>query len=139
MPMGPMALDFDTFIGMRLNEHALHTWDIEVMDDPVALVGGQGAQMVDRLEIIARFTAKPTGADRKVAVRTSDPERVFTIVLAPERVDFVAGADGDADLEMPAESFARLIYGRLDADHTPPSVKGPADVLDELRSVYPGP
>jgi uncharacterized protein (TIGR03083 family) len=140
MPMGPMALDFDTFIAMRLNEHALHTWDIEVMDDSAAVVGEeQGAQMVDRLEVIARFTAKPTGSDRKVAVRTSDPERLFTIVLSPERVDLVSGSKGDADLEMPAESFARLIYGRLDADHTPPSVKGPAEALDELRSVYPGP
>jgi len=34
--MGPMTLDFTTFAGLRLNEHVLHTWDVEVVDDPAA-------------------------------------------------------------------------------------------------------
>jgi uncharacterized protein (TIGR03083 family) len=32
--MGPMTLDFAGFVGMRLNEHAMHVWDIEVVGDP---------------------------------------------------------------------------------------------------------
>ena len=36
--MGPMTLDFAAFVGMRLNEHALHTWDIEVVDNPAATI-----------------------------------------------------------------------------------------------------
>ena len=32
--MGPMQFDFGGLVGLRLNEHTLHTWDIEVVDDP---------------------------------------------------------------------------------------------------------
>jgi len=142
--MGPMALDFDSFLGLRLNEHAMHTWDVEVMGDAsLGLPDVVAAQMIDRLEMIARWTAKPTGSERVVTVRTSGPERLFTISLSADRVDFAPGAvDGGAgaaaDLELPAEAFVRLVYGRLDPDHTP-AVKGSEDVLAELRQVYPGP
>ena len=140
MPMGPMTLDFDSFVGLRLNEHALHTWDLEVMGDAsVGLPDGVAAQMIDRLEMIARFTARPDGSERKVTVRTTGPDRRFSIVLSAERVDFVVGTEGDhADLEMAAEAFIRLVYGRLDAGHTP-AVKGSEELLDQLRNVYPGP
>ncbi|MHB1445354.1 MAG: maleylpyruvate isomerase family mycothiol-dependent enzyme [Acidimicrobiales bacterium] len=142
--MGPRSLDFDAFIGMRLNEHALHTWDIEVSGDAsLGLSDVVAAQMIDRLEMVARWTAKPTGSERVVAVATSGPERLFTISLSADRVDFAPGAadgatDGPVDLELPAEAFVRLVYGRLDAGHTP-AFKGPEDLLDELRKVYPGP
>lgn len=60
--MGPLTLDFEQFVGMRLNEHAFHTWDIEVVRDPAATLPEQAAELViDNLELIARFTAKPTG------------------------------------------------------------------------------
>src|SRR6476659_9563657 len=36
--MGPMDLDFAGLVGLRLNEHALHTWDVEVTFDPSAAV-----------------------------------------------------------------------------------------------------
>jgi hypothetical protein len=39
---------------------------------------------------------------------------------------------------LPAEAFCRLVYGRLDPDHTPP-FSGDAALLDALRSVFPGP
>ena len=35
--MGPMSVDFDGFVGLRLNEHALHTWDVDAAVDPNAL------------------------------------------------------------------------------------------------------
>jgi hypothetical protein len=47
------------------------------------------------------------------------------------------GASGEPDLEIPAEGLIRLVYGRLDPDHTPP-IGGSAD-LDALRRVFPGP
>ena len=34
--MGPMELDLLTFLGMRLNEHSLHTWDVAVTFDASA-------------------------------------------------------------------------------------------------------
>jgi len=44
---------------------------------------------------------------------------------------------GGPDLELPAEAFVRLVYGRLDPDHTP-RVDGDFD-LESLRHVFPGP
>ena len=36
--LGPLTLDFEGFVGLRLNEHALHTWDIQVAGDPDAIL-----------------------------------------------------------------------------------------------------
>jgi uncharacterized protein (TIGR03083 family) len=138
--MGPMNLDFESFVGMRLNEHAFHTWDIEVVLDPATVVPNEAATyVVDNLELIARFTAKPTGSTRSVALRTTDPTRTFTISLAPDSVGFETGGNGrQPDLELTAEAFSRLVYGRLDPEHTP-SVTGDSKTLEELRRVFPGP
>jgi hypothetical protein len=50
-------------------------------------------------------------------------------------------AAGDAAVPhvvMPAETLLRLSYGRMDPEHTPPSVSGDPDVLDKLRAIFPG-
>jgi hypothetical protein len=36
--MGRMSFGFDQFVGLRLNEHAFPTWDVEVVADPAATV-----------------------------------------------------------------------------------------------------
>jgi hypothetical protein len=38
---------------------------------------------------------------------------------------------------LPAEAFVRLVYGRLDPDHTPPLTSRQVD-LDRLRRAFPG-
>ena len=38
---------------------------------------------------------------------------------------------------LPAEALVRLVYGRLDPDHTP-SFDGDEADLDELRRAFPG-
>jgi uncharacterized protein (TIGR03083 family) len=139
--LGPREFDGHGMIGLRLNEHTFHTWDVEVALDPAAtLAPGATALVIDNLEFAARFSARPTGSDRTVTVRTTDPERTFTIRLTPDAVTFTPG-DGnggrDPDLTLPAEAFARLVYGRLDRDHTP-AFEGDADLLAELRRAYPG-
>jgi uncharacterized protein (TIGR03083 family) len=137
--MGPMTLDFAQFVGMRLNEHAFHTWDIEVVGDPkAALPEHVAALVVDNLDLVARFTARPTGDSTTITCATITPARSFTIDITPVRAAFTAVSDAaTADLELPAEAFARLVYGRLDAAHTPVGDHGPA--LDTLRRVFPGP
>ena len=134
-----MNFDFAGFVGLRLNEHALHTWDIEVTLDPAASVAPDATRLVvDNLQMITRFTGKPTGSERQVAVRTSGPRRDFTITLGADAVSLEhADRVDEPDLEIPAEAFIRLVYGRLDPEHTPPT-RGPAD-LDELRhACFPG-
>ena len=140
MTLGPMEFDLAGFIGLRLNEHALHTWDIAVVADPAATLPLDAAELiVDNLELIARFTAKPTGSERTIIVHTSAPNRQFTIVLTPDAVRFATDDDGRRpDLELPAEAFSRLVYGRLDDAHTP-AFTGDGAALDELRQVFPGP
>jgi uncharacterized protein (TIGR03083 family) len=139
-PMGPLTLTFDELVGTRLNEHAFHTWDIEVVFDPVARLPREVASVViDNLGLIARFTARPTGDQREVRVRTREPERHFTVRLTEERAELLAGdAGATPDLVLPAEAFCRLVYGRLDPAHSPP-VGANGEVLDLLRAVFPGP
>jgi hypothetical protein len=137
--MGPMSFDFDAYLGTRLNEHALHTWDIEVAGDPAATIPEQVvAMVVDNLELVAHYTAKSTGDTRTVTVATTRPPRRFTVALTPESVTFSpTTVEGATDVELTAEAFARLVYGRLDPEHTPRNDEGP--VLDVLRRVFPGP
>ena len=136
--LGPIDLDFGRLVGLRLNEHALHTWDIEVMFDPSARVQPVAtALIVDNIAMIVGFIGKPTGIERVVHVRTTEPTRHFALAIGKERVALEPGTtDREPDLELPAEAFVRLVYGRLDPAHTPP-VRGPAD-LDELRRMFPG-
>ena len=136
--MGPIQVDLARFLGLRLNEHAVHTWDIEVALEPDATVAPDAARLVvDDLGLIAQYTGKPTGIEHDLHVRATDPARDFTLSLGREKVSLTPCQDAHApDLELPAEAFIRLVYGRLDPDHTPP-IKGRAD-LDELRRAFPG-
>ena len=137
--VGPLTFDFDGVVGLRLNEHAMHTWDIEVAVDPAAVIPSQiAALVVDNLDLIARFTAKPTGETETITVRTIVPARAFTVRLAPESATLDPDVGpGPADLELPSEAFARLVYGRLDPAHTPAGADNHA--VDVLRRVFPGP
>jgi hypothetical protein len=118
--MGPITLDFRQFVAMRLNEHALHTWDIEVTANPAATIPQPAVgPVVDNLELIARFTAKPTGDTQTINITTTEPARQFHIELTPDAVSFAsaeAAPTATPNIELPAEAFTRLIYGRLDPE-----------------------
>jgi len=136
--MGPYAFDFDGLVGLRLSEHALHTWDVEVALNPNATVPNDAANAIlDGIQFTVARTGKPTGETADVTVRTLDPVRDFSVVLDVDSVNLVEQRhEGAVDLEIPAEAFVRLIYGRLDTEHTPASVTG--DVVNSLRTVFPG-
>ncbi len=138
--LGPFELDWNAFIGMRLNEHLLHEWDVAVTLDATVPLAQDGTEVVvDNLELIARFASKPNGEPGTIRLATADPDRSFVVTVEPDRVEFTATkADGPPEISMPAESLIRLVYGRLDPGHTPPSVVGEGVVLDQLRLVFPG-
>jgi uncharacterized protein (TIGR03083 family) len=150
MAMGPLAFDFAGFVGLRLNEHVLHTWDIEVALDPTATLPPElAALVVDGLELITRYTAKPT-TNQTIVVRTHEPDRTFEVRLSLDGSALgPVPADRPVDLALPAEAFVRLIYGRLDPDHTPPLARDDAGddsgddtdgtALATLRASFPGP
>jgi uncharacterized protein (TIGR03083 family) len=138
MKMGPFTFDFDGLVGLRLGEHVLHTWDVEVPFHPNATLANDAANAIlDGIQFVASRAAKPTGEATEVTVRTIDPVRDFTLVLGVDSAELIEKSrEGTADLEIPAEALVRLLYGRLDEEHTPASVSG--DAVDFLRSVYPG-
>lgn len=135
-----MELDAVNLARMRLAEHAVHTWDIAVALDPSALVAPDAvALLIDTLGLIAGRTGKPQGKEFRLSVRTTAPERHLSLRVGDnvELADWQNGT-ADAELRIPAEAFLRLIYGRLDPDHTP-EVEIVGDLtLDELRRVFPG-
>jgi uncharacterized protein (TIGR03083 family) len=137
--MGPMELDWDGIVGMRLNEHLLHEWDVAVALDPAATLADDGTELVvDRLEMIARYAAKATGPHRTITVATTSPARGFRIEVGDEVTITAIDPPDDPTLTLPAEAYVRLAYGRLDADHTPDSVTGDSGALAQLREVFPG-
>jgi uncharacterized protein (TIGR03083 family) len=137
--MGPMSFDAARFVASRLSEHVMHTWDVEVaLDDRATLPSDATELIVDDVELLARYTARATGVSRSITVATIDPARAYGFELAPEGVTVTKlDAPAAVDLTMPAEAFVRLVYGRLDADHTP-ELTGDGAALHDLRATYPG-
>jgi uncharacterized protein (TIGR03083 family) len=135
---GPMQLDFERFVGMRLGEHVLHTWDVETSIDPTAVLAVPAAALLlDQVHFVAARAGKPSGVVTTIAVRTQEPQRDFEVVIDETSVTLLdASHDRTPDVELPAEAFVRLIYGRLDA------VGGLDDGaeahLEHLRRVFPG-
>jgi uncharacterized protein (TIGR03083 family) len=137
--LGPFELDFAAFAGLRLGEHVLHTWDVEVTFDPDAVLAPEVVEAILRgLLLLARFAAKPTGVTRTLVVQTEAPLKTYRIDLTPESVSLSEEAsDANVDVRMAGEAFIRLVYGRLDPAHTPAGI-AESEHLDELRKVFPG-
>ncbi len=137
--MGPMELDLPSFLGLRLNEHAVHTWDIAVtFDDTATIPAGEAELMADTLPMISSFAGKPTGTVRTLTVHTVEPDRSFEIALRADGVALSPRPPVDVpDLELSGDALVRLVYGRLDPAHSPVVDAGAAE-LDELRKAFPG-
>jgi hypothetical protein len=130
---------------MRLNEHAIHTWDVIVIREPSAEVSPDAVSfMIDSLDQVAARSGSTAGGPIEVDITTSDPERAYRLSVGETVTLRRAGKEGDdatpatATVRMPSESLVRLVYGRLDAEHTPASVEAEGIDLNALRSVFPG-
>jgi len=142
---GMMRLDAVGVVRMRLSEHAMHTWDVEVVGDPDAtLQHGAVDLLIDGTpQFIVRRAGTPLTEPFSVRITTTDPARDY-LLTAEESVAIIdwPGENGPAGdvphVTMPAEALLRLFYGRLDPDHTPASVSGDADTLTKLRAMFPG-
>ncbi len=136
--LGPIRLDFDMSVHMRLGEHVLHTWDIEEAFDTDATLQPEAVPFLfENVQILLRFVAKPTEHLHTLHIRTTDPRRNFELTQSGDAVTLKeVDAMELVDLELPAEAFIRLTYGRLDEEHTPPGID--PTHLHELRRVFPG-
>lgn len=135
-----MEQDAADLFRIRLAEHALHTWGIAVVLDPAARVAPDAVDLlIDTLGLVARWSGKPQGTTARVQVHTREPERQLALRIG-DAVELTSweGGVADAELWIPAEAFLRLVYGRLDPDHTPEvEISGPV-TLDDLRRTFPG-
>ncbi len=140
-----MPTDAAGLVRSRLAEHAVHAWDIAVALDARAVVDPVAVGMVvDQLARTAAWSGKPAGETFTVLVRTSAPARTVVVevadaVVVRELVDGEPTTSTDGVVELPAEAWLRLVYGRLDDEHTPSSVtsSGERGVAD-LRAVFRG-
>jgi uncharacterized protein (TIGR03083 family) len=136
--------DLTGLLRLRLGEHGVHTWDIAVTRDPTTTVAPDAAALlIDTLDQMVARTGRAAEGPIRVSVATDGPDRRFLLVSDGDGVqlrpaDDVPRDDGPPTLELPAEAFIRLIYGRLDPDHTPAGSRD-QDTLDLLRRTFPGP
>lgn len=140
LAMFGMELDASGLTRMRLSEHAVHTWDVAVALDPAARLAPDAVDLLAPTvgQFAGRF-GKPQHERLRVRVRTTAPEH--DLLLSVGEAVALTPADGepaDAELRIPAEALIRLLYGRLDAAHTPDGVAAAGVDLDVLRKVFPG-
>jgi uncharacterized protein (TIGR03083 family) len=140
---GMMRLDAVGVVRMRLSEHAMHTWDVEVAGDAGAAVQQQAVELlIDGMPQFILRRAKAPAEPLSVRITTADPARDY-LLTADESVT-ITDWPGDTSagdvphVTMPAEALLRLFYGRLDPEHTPSSVSGDAGALTTLRAMFPG-
>ena len=141
---GRLHVDAAGYLGLRLNEHALHSWDVAVAFDPSATVDADAvALLVDRLPLVAGHAghAEAAGDDRPytVTLKTTGPMRRYRVSV-DDGVGIAPVDDGDvgADVELGAEAMLRLVFGRLDPDHAPPVAPGQLPTVERLRRVFSG-
>jgi uncharacterized protein (TIGR03083 family) len=140
----PAPVDVATAGGFRLNEVALHSWDVRAGFDPAATVAPEATPiLLPRLPFMVGRLSKPDklgGKQAAIAVTTTDPALDFAVHLG-DKITIAEGAPAQSDgtLTLPAEAFLRLIVGRLKPQYTPAGITatGSAD-LDLLRQVFPG-
>ena len=138
----PAPLALASVAGMRLNEAALHAWDVRVALDPGAGLADDTAQLLAEhlsggLAFLTGFLGKADALAKPAVVDVRDSG--FGLVVGDGVSVTATVADPTATFAGPLESAVRLIGGRLTPAHTPDGVTVTGDVtLDDLRRVFPG-
>jgi uncharacterized protein (TIGR03083 family) len=141
----PAPIDIAGSASFRLNEFTLHTWDVAVGLDDAATLAPEAVELIlDVAHYTFGWLGRPGsilgGRSVRVHVHTTDPARDFGVLIGEKAELDDRPADADAELKLPAESWLRLVSGRLAAPARTPagvSVSG-AITLDQLRQIFPG-
>ena len=140
----PAPVSLATAARFRLNEFALHSWDVRVALDPSATVRPEAVPLLlDQVVLMLGWLAKPAalqGRSVQLRVDLRDPASSFGLTLAEAGCGIGEAPEApDGVLTLPAEAWLRLVYGRLSSDHTPADVTVDGDLtLETLRQVFPG-
>ena len=138
----PAPLPLASYAGMRLNETAQHTWDVEVAFEPSAAIPADVAAVLTEhlagsLGFLVGFIGR---ADALTAPAVVEIEGSGYGLVIADTVAVVAGPAGPtATFTGPLEAAVRLVGGRLGPATTPDGVKVAGAVpLEDLRRVFPG-
>ena len=139
----PDPVDVATAAAFRLNEFALHSWDIRSAFDPDATVADDATPvLMERVAFLLGWIGHGDAVEGDVTllVQTSTPERSFGLTIGDTVTLGDAPDAADGTLTLPAEAWLRLATGRLTPDRTPATVAlaSQAISLDDLRQVFPG-
>jgi uncharacterized protein (TIGR03083 family) len=139
----PAPIEIAELVGMRLSEQTLHSWDVRVAFDAKATLAAEALPiLLERAHVFLAYIAKAGAVEQRpvsVAVRVTDPDRKLGLFIDDVVSLGDTPASPDATLRLPAESWLRLMAGRLSADHTPADVEaGGVPSLEDLRRVFPG-
>lgn len=138
----PAPVDVMTFLAFRLSEVGLHRWDVDVAFRPDATVATHLVPLlVNGIPPMAPMLARPNGARGTIKFELADLDRTMYLRLAGDRAGMTEGRGDEPDtvVRLPAESFVRLMNGRLRPEHTPSSVLVEGQYpLDEVRRFFPG-
>ena len=126
---------------MRLGEHAVHTWDVAVTFDPAATVAPDAVpelfEHIGQLLGVRGQARRGPASGSGCAPPTRSGDYLLTVAESVTLSDWVPGTEVDGEVRLPAEALLRLLYGRLDPEHTPAYTAEGID-LDRLRAVFPG-
>lgn len=138
----PAPLPLASYLGMRLNEAAQHSWDVRVGSDEGATIDDTTATLLldhlaEGLGFMLGFTAK---ADQVSGPALVDLTSVSHDLSIDDTVSLVPGGGATtATFVGSPDAVARLFSGRLTAAHTPAGVSVSGDLdLEDLRRVFPG-
>jgi uncharacterized protein (TIGR03083 family) len=136
----PAPLDVASIAGMRLNEVALHSWDVRVAFDPAASLGDDAASvLMDQFSGGVGFMLGFIGKADALAHPAVVDVNGFGLVIADGVSLTAAVSNPTAAFNGPTEAFVRLVGGRLTSKYTPAGVGVTGNVsLDDLRRVFPG-
>jgi uncharacterized protein (TIGR03083 family) len=140
----PAPVDVATAAGFRLNEFALHSWDVRVPADPAATVAPEAVGAVlDVAPHLFGWLGKPgsvlDGRTEWLDVTITDPDRRFGLKISDTAALTDVPDAPTGSLTLPAESWLRLFTGRLAAAHTPGTAAATGSVtLEQLRQIFPG-
>jgi uncharacterized protein (TIGR03083 family) len=130
----PFPLPFAAVMGMRLNEYALHGWDVRQGLDADARIDDASAELMAQhlgggMSFMLGFIGKADQLAEPAVVQVAD----LRVVIA-EAVTIDPSAIPTATIQAPLEAGIRLINGRLREDVP---VEGNV-TLEQLRKVFPG-
>ncbi|MGX7681644.1 maleylpyruvate isomerase family mycothiol-dependent enzyme [Jatrophihabitans sp. DSM 45814] len=139
----PTPMPLAGYAGMRLNEAALHSWDVRVSLDPAAVIADDIADVLAEhlstdLSFLLGFTSKADALASPAVVELRGTPFVLAITDTVSLAQ-AAAVPPTATFSGPLEAALRLVAGRLTAAYTPDGVDVTGNVsLDDLRRVFPG-